>query len=93
MKEIVETLIFKTDDGYVGDIKPCSVFINQGWRKGAVALTGNTSKYEYYVSYLMPSGKAYVKSLTSKQADDLLEIDMHNSIDATTGELHRAFGF
>ena len=58
---------------------------------GAVVM-GVTAKHPYIVAYLMPSGKAYIKSLTQADADSLMQVDMQKSFNSE-GQVFNSFGF
>ena len=95
MKELIELLEERGLWNY-GDAKPCKIYINQAYRKGAVvASTGDN----YNVAYVMPNGRKYVKKVSGKEAERVmytgqtfLQIDLKNSIN-NDGTTFSAFGF
>ena len=95
MKELIELLEERGLWNY-GDAKPCEIYINQAYRKGAVvASTGDN----YNVAYVMPNGRKYVKKVSGKEAERVmytgqtfLQIDLKNSIN-NDGTTFSAFGF
>ena len=91
MKELMQFLDEKRPF-FVGDAKPCKVYINQAWRE-AVAVTAESEKYNVDVAYRMPNGRMYIKPLTASLQDaKILQIDVTKSVNLDGG-IVSAFGF
>lgn len=75
---------------FFGDAKPCKIYINQAYRQGVVVVGDKVDNYN--VAYVMPNGRMYVKKVSLKESERILQIDLKTSIN-NEGELFSAFGF
>ena len=91
MKELMQFLDEKRPF-FVGDAKPCKVYINQAWRE-AVAVIAESEKYDVDVAYKMPNGRMYIKPIKGYLLDSsIVSIDITKSVNLD-GSIVFAFGF
>ena len=89
MKELLN-LLEERNAWFFGDAKPCKIYINQAYRQGVVVVGDKVDNYN--VAYVMPNGRMYVKKVSLKESERILQIDLKTSIN-NEGELFSAFGF
>lgn len=87
-KELID-LLEEKNAWFFGDAKPCKIYINQAYRQGVVVASMGDN---YNVAYVMPNGRMYVKKVSMKEAESILQIDLKNSIN-NDGTTSPAFGF
>lgn len=75
---------------FFGDAKPCKIYINQAYRQGVVVVGDKVDNYN--VAYVMPNGRMYIKKVSLKESERILQIDLKTSFN-NEGELFSAFGF
>jgi hypothetical protein len=88
-KELID-LLEEQNAWFFGDAKPCKIYINQAYREGVVVVGDKVDNYN--VAYVMPNGRMYVKKVSTKEAESILQIDLKNSIN-NGGITSPAFGF
>jgi len=87
-KELIDLL--EKNAWFFGDAKPCKIYINQAYRESVVVVGDKVDNYN--VAYVMPNGRMYVKKVSMKEAESILQIDLKNSIN-NDGITSPAFGF